>query len=110
MSEVQWSGTVTSVPTFFRGSRTRAIHEQFDVRRDDGATFRVIDNVDIAPRVPVVPGDRITVHGELVHDAHRRPIVHWTHHDPRGRHESGWIERAGQRYGRTSLVRASSTA
>lgn len=106
MSEVQWSGTVTSAPTFFRGSRTHAIHEQFDVRRDDGEVFRVVDNVDLAPRVPVLPGDRVTVRGELVRDAHQRPLVHWTHHDPNARHEGGWIEHGGQRYARAA-VRAS---
>lgn len=101
MSEVQWSGTVTTEPTFFRGSRTHREHEQFDVRRDDGSVFRVIDNVDLAPRVPVAPGDRVTVHGELVAAHSARPIVHWTHHDPGGRHEDGWIEHAGHRYART---------
>jgi hypothetical protein len=98
MNEVQWSGTVVSPATFFRGTRTHAVHEQFDVRRADGATFRVIDNVDLAPRVPVAPGDRVTVRGELVTRGQNPPIVHWTHYDPRGRHPDGWIEYAGRRY------------
>jgi hypothetical protein len=98
MNEVQWSGTVASPAHFFRGSHTHAEHEQFDVRRADGTLFRVIDNVDLAPRVPVVPGDRVTVRGELVERGGRMPIVHWTHYDPRGRHPDGWIELAGLRY------------
>lgn len=102
MNEVQWSGTVASAPTYFRGSRTHREHEQFDVRKDDGSLFRVIDNVDLAPRVPVVPGDRVTVRGELVHDRGRPPIVHWTHHDPRGNHPGGWIDYAGSRYARAA--------
>jgi len=106
MSEVQWSGTVTSAASFFRGSSTHRTHEQFDVRRDDGAIFRVIDNVDLAPRVPVVPGDRVTVRGELVAARSKLPIVHWTHHDPRGVHPGGWIEHAGRHYERTSSGRS----
>ena len=106
MSEVQWTGTVASVPSFFLGSRTHAYHEQFDVRRDDGTVFRVIDNVDLAPRVPVAPGDRVTVRGELVGARGTRPIVHWTHHDPRGIHSGGWIEHAGRRYARTGGPRS----
>ena len=98
MNEVQWSGTVTSPATFFRGSRTHAVHEQFDVRRADGVQFRVIDNVDLAPRVPVAPGDRVTVRGELVTREGAPPIVHWTHHDPRGRHQDGFIEWSGRLY------------
>jgi hypothetical protein len=97
MRLVQWSGAVTDAPTFVRGSRTHSMHEQFDVRRDDGLVFRVVLNIDIAPRVPVQPGDRITVRGEAVGTA-RRPIVHWTHHDPHGSHPDGWIEHAGRRY------------
>jgi hypothetical protein len=102
MTEVQWAGTVTSGPSFFRGSRTHVTHEQFDVRRDDGLIFRVIDNVDLAPRVPVIPGDRVTVRGELVAAGTKRPIVHWTHHDPRGIHPCGWVEHGGRQYARAA--------
>lgn len=100
MHEVEWSGTVATQPKFFLGRNTHAYHEEFDVRADDGRTFRVIDNVDIAPRVPVALGDRVTVRGELVDTDRAIPVVHWTHHDPRHRHPDGWIDHDGRRYGR----------
>jgi hypothetical protein len=59
---------------------------------------QVIDNTGIAPRVPVQPGDRIEVRGEMVHDPGRVPIVHWTHHDPQGKHLAGFIELRGRFY------------
>jgi Protein of unknown function (DUF3465) len=97
--EVQYSGTVTTKPHFFFGKHSRMEHEQFDVRRDgDGSPFRVIDNVSIGPRVPVQPGDHVSVKGELVHDRGRPPIVHFTHHDPWGTHEGGSIELGGRVY------------
>ncbi len=99
--EVTLAGTVTSEPTFFYGSHTHATHEEFGLRAADGSAYTVIDNVDIAPRVPVHPGDRVEVRGELVHDPGRPPIVHWTHHDPEGRHEDGYIILDGQRYARS---------
>jgi hypothetical protein len=97
-SEVLFGATVTDAPHYFYGSHTHAMHEAFDVRSDDGHTLEIVDNVKLAPRVPVVAGDRIAVCGELVPDARRGPLVHWTHHDPRGLHPDGYIELAGRRY------------
>ena len=96
--EVRYTGTVATQPRFFFGSHSRMEHEQFDVRRDGGGTFRVIDNVSIAPRVPVQPGDRVTVKGELVHDRGKPPIVHFTHHDPWHTHADGSIVLDGRVY------------
>ena len=97
-NEISFAGTVISAPRFFLGSNTHAWHEAFDTRTDDGRTVQVVDNVDLAPRVPVVPGDRIAVRGELVRDRHGAAVVHWTHHDPAGRHADGWIDLRGRRY------------
>jgi hypothetical protein len=95
--EVCYTGTVLNRPVFFTSRHSHHTHEQFDVRRDDGATFRVVDNVSLAPRVPARPGDGVTVQGELVHDR-GKPLVHWTHHDPRHRHADGFIALGGRVY------------
>ena len=95
--EVRYTGTVTTPPIFFSSHRSHRTHEQFDVRSDDGSRFRVIDNVSIAPRVPVRPGDRVTVQGELVRNR-GLPIVHWTHHDPGRRHVDGFVALDGRVY------------
>jgi hypothetical protein len=47
--------------------------------------------------VPAVVGDALLVHGEYVWNE-QGGLVHFTHHDPDGSHESGWIERLGVRY------------
>jgi hypothetical protein len=96
--EVRYTGTVTTPPIFFTSRHSHRTHEQFDVRADDGSGFRVVDNVSIAPRVPVHPGDRVTVQGVLIHDGARRPLVHWTHHDPGRRHPDGFISLNGRVY------------
>jgi hypothetical protein len=97
-SEVAFSATVLSAPHYFYGTNTHAVHEAFEVRSDDGHEVEIVDNVKLAPRIPVMPGDRIGVQGELVPDASHGPLVHWTHHDPSGRHEDGWLDFAGRRY------------
>lgn len=96
-AEVTFEGRVTNRPHFFYGSRTRCEHEAFDVQTAAGV-LEVVDNIAIAPRVPVQPGDRIEVRGEMVHDPGRAPIVHWTHHDPEGRHAGGFILLRGRVY------------
>ncbi len=96
--EVEFGATVTATPHYFMGSTTHARHEAFTCRTDDGLALEIVDNVDLAPPVPVQPGDRIAVRGELVQDAGRGPLVHWTHHDPATRHPDGWIDFAGRRY------------
>ena len=96
--EVTFSATVLDAPHYFFGTNTQAEHEAFDVRSDDGARAEIVDNVKLAPRVPVQPGDRIVVRGELVPQTAHGPLVHWTHHDPSGLHADGYIDFAGRRY------------
>lgn len=96
--QVRTSGTVTTRPIFFSSRHTHRVHEQFDIRADDGSALRIVDNVTIAPRVPVQPGDRVTVQGDLVDRSAKVPIVHWTHHDPGHRHADGFIELGGRVY------------
>ena len=94
---VDFTGTVTSAPRFFYGSRTHAMHEAFEVASSAGP-LEVVDNVAIAPRCPVQTGDSIEIAGQMVHDPGRPPIVHWTHHDPANAHRGGFIRLHGRVY------------
>jgi hypothetical protein len=95
---VDFTATVSGSPRFFYGRRTHAEHEAFNVRSAAGPV-EVVDNVAIAPPVPVHDGDRVEVSGVMVHDAGKRfPVVHWTHHDPSGRKAGGFIRLNGRLY------------
>ena len=96
-AEVDFPATVTGSPHFFYGTRTHAEHEEFPAQTPAGPVD-VIDNVNIAPRVPVQPGSAIEVRGEMVHDPGKEPVVHWTHHDPQGTHADGYIRFNGKLY------------
>jgi hypothetical protein len=97
-SEVTFGATVLSAPHYFYGTNTHAMHEAFRVRSDDGHDLEIVDNVKLAPRIPVVPGDRIGVRGELVPVTSHGPLVHWTHADPAHVHPDGYLELNGKRY------------
>jgi hypothetical protein len=83
---VEGSGTVEALlPDDREGSR----HQKFIVRVDRELTVLVSHNIDLAPRVPVDRGDDVSFRGEYVWNG-KGGIVHWTHHDPRGKN-GGWI-------------------
>jgi len=42
-------------------------------------------------------GDTIRFYGEYVWNA-QGGMVHWTHHDPQGKHVAGWLKHKGQTY------------
>ncbi|TMD09381.1 MAG: DUF3465 domain-containing protein [Chloroflexi bacterium] len=73
-------------------------HEQFIVRLTSGdLTLLVEHNLSIAPRAPVAVGDHVIVHGEYIWNA-QGGLIHFTHHDPEGRHEGGFIQDNGTVY------------
>lgn len=95
--EVVAQGTITRVLGVTAG-RTSP-HEGFLIRLDSACrvTVRVEANADFTGTFPIVPGTRAVVKGEYEY----YPIggvVHWTHRDPRGRHEGGFVEVGGRTY------------
>jgi hypothetical protein len=55
-------------------------------------------NIDLAPRLEELrEGDAVAFNGEYVWNA-EGGLVHWTHHDPAGRHVAGWLKYNGRTY------------
>lgn len=71
-------------------------HQKFIVAINDNLTILIAHNIDMAERVTVRKGDTVRFKGEYEWDE-RGGIMHWTHHDPKGWHENGWIEINGNR-------------
>lgn len=91
---VETAGTVERIlADDLEGSR----HQRFIVRLGNGHTLLVSHNIDLAPRVPLEVGNRIELYGEYEWNE-RGGVVHWTHHDPQGRRDGGWIRHHGKLY------------
>lgn len=93
--QVTGQGTVVKV---LRDDENGSRHQRFIVRLDSGRTVLVAHNIDLAPRIDALrAGDAVTFSGEYEWNP-KGGVIHWTHHDPRGRHPAGWIRHDGQLY------------
>ncbi len=72
-------------------------HQRFIVELASGHTVLVAHNIDLAERVPLARGDQVEIGGEYEW-SERGGVIHWTHHDPRGRHRGGYIRHGGSEY------------
>lgn len=91
---VEATGTIKKIlPDDNDGSR----HQRLIVRLKSGHTVLIAHNIDLAPRAPAREGDTITFRGEYEY-SDEGGVIHWTHHDPGGRHPGGWLKIDGKRY------------
>lgn len=77
-----------------KGSR----HQRFILELPSGHTLLIAHNIDLAPRIDTLKkGDRVEFFGEYEWNE-RGGVIHWTHHDPKGRHVGGWLKHDGRVY------------
>ena len=93
--QVEGAGVVTRIlADDLAGSR----HQRFVVGLASGQTVLIAHNIDLAPRVSdLQEGDSVSFYGEYVWNE-QGGKVHWTHHDPKGRHVTGWLKHNGRTY------------
>ena len=73
-------------------------HQKFIIKLGSGQTLLIAHNIDIAPRInSLSKGDQIDFCGEYEWNS-QGGVVHWTHHDPDGYHEDGWLKHDGRKY------------
>lgn len=93
--QIEGQGTVIkTLADDTNGSR----HQRFIVRLESGHTLLVSHNIDLAPRIDALrTGDTVAFYGEYEWNP-KGGVIHWTHHDPQGRHPAGWIRHCGRTY------------
>lgn len=72
-------------------------HQRFLVSISPEQTLLFAHNIDLASVVPLGVGDSIQFRGEYVYNP-KGGVMHWTHHDPKGEIEGGWIKHNGKTY------------
>ena len=90
---VEGEGTVSRILSDDNaGSR----HQRFVVRLASGQTVLIQHNIDLAPRIENLNvGDTVSFSGEYIWNE-QGGLIHWTHHDPAGKHKGGWIKHDGK--------------
>lgn len=77
-----------------KGSR----HQRFILELSTKQTLLIAHNIDLAPRIgSLKSGDKVQFYGEYEWN-NKGGVVHWTHHDPKGRHPNGWLKHNTKTY------------
>ncbi|WP_447507550.1 DUF3465 domain-containing protein [Acinetobacter lactucae] len=93
--QVQGSGRVKAI---LRDDNDGARHQKFILVLKSGVSILVAHNIDLAPKISNLnKGDIVEFYGEYEYNP-KGGVLHWTHHDPQGRHEAGWLKHDGQIY------------
>ena len=93
--QVQAQGIVKAIlPDDNEGSR----HQKMILKLENGLTVLIAHNIDLAPRIEgLKKGDTVEFFGEYEY-SQKGGVIHWTHHDPRGKHIDGWLKYQGKMY------------
>ena len=95
LPQVQGSGIVIKV---LKDDTKGLQHQKFLLKISDNITILIAHNIDLAPRVAdIAEGDTVAFKGEYIYTP-KGGTVHWTHKDPRGHHEAGYLKHNGKTY------------
>ena len=93
--QVGSSGVVVKI---LSDDNTVSRHQRFILKLSNGQTILIAHNIDLAPKIETLrAGDSVEFYGEYVWN-NKGGVVHWTHHDPAGRHQGGWLIHNGRKY------------
>lgn len=100
--ETQQSGLIViavgEVQRILADDTKGSAHQRFIMRIPSGLTLLIAHNIDLAPRIPNLQvGQSVRVQGQYEWNG-KGGLVHWTHHDPEGYRDGGWVEYQGRIY------------
>lgn len=93
--QIEGAGTVTQL---LSDDNDGERHQRFIVQLKTGQTLLIAHNIELAPRIVSLDiGDEVGFFGEYEWNP-QGGVIHWTHHDPNGRHKAGWLKHEGRVY------------
>ena len=93
--QVKQSGRIAKI---LRQDDHEPRHQRFIVQLNSGQKVLIAHNIDLASSVEgLKEGETIAFYGEYEWN-NRGGVVHWTHHDPRRSHPSGWLLYKNRKY------------
>lgn len=93
--QVKGSGTVIRI---LKDDNQGSRHQKFILKMLSGQTILIAHNIDLARKIDLIAkGDSVEFYGEYEWNQ-KGGVVHWTHHDPGGRHVGGWLKHNGKMY------------
>jgi hypothetical protein len=104
--EAAYANHDTDISVTVKGRVTRILsddtvgdkHQRFIIQLSNQQTLLIEHNINIAPRVAgIMVGNDVYIHGDYVWND-QGGLIHWTHHDPAGVHENGWIVLGDKKY------------
>ena len=81
-----WVGFNGEVIKTLKDDNIGSRHQKFLISPTSGVTLLVAHNIDLSSRVPIEKGDTISLYGRYEWN-NRGGVMHWTHHDPKGKKE-----------------------
>ncbi|NDY73644.1 hypothetical protein DO021_18210 [Desulfobacter hydrogenophilus] len=93
--QIGGSGKVIKIlPDDNKGSR----HQRFILKLNSNQTLLIAHNIDLAPKIQFLKvDDHVNFYGQYEWNS-KGGVIHWTHHDPNGQHEGGWLNHDGKMY------------
>lgn len=86
----QWIEASGLVKRLLSDDNNGSRHQRMILDMRNGQTLLIAHNIDLASRVPVGLGDRVHFRG-MYEWNDMGGLVHWTHHDPLGVEDGGYI-------------------
>ena len=93
--QVESNGIVTAI---LSDDTVGTRHQKFILKLSSGQTLLVAHNIDLSSRLDnLKKGDTVEFSGEYEW-SDKGGVIHWTHHDPAGKHIGGWLKHNGRVY------------